>query len=363
MVKFLVTIMFLFGSAIGSAASLNLEMDKINEGISQKPEQYFYELQAQLNDDISIYEKVKLQVIISELAYYIDQPEKILYFVQEAISSGVLNDFWYTRALINKSRGHFQRRESNLHLITAQMAYVKAKSIGEPSLETAALLEVILANIQLNKDSQRAHNLKLVKKYLSFLDDDLYKAILLQRYTTILRSLERFEEASKISQDTIKIFKQLGSLHFTSISYYNFARVEEFRGNFQAALKAMELSYRWALKDNNYLNQAFSLTRMAQYQEKLQLVEDAEKSLLLAQQSAFKTQSSRVQLLMYKNIAEFSCRLHDDTCYSKFETAIEHANANNLKQDKVELQRQLSKIYATNGQYQKAYEVLSSTID
>ncbi|WP_286261573.1 tetratricopeptide repeat protein [Thalassotalea atypica] len=361
--KLLISILFCI-SFIAVAVPADIDFQALNHQIAQNPEQAFYELQSQLDAGVALQEKVKLFVVLSELAYYVDQPEHILHYVKEAIASGLLNELWYARALVSKARGHYQRRENKLFLITAQTAYEKAKQSRAPTIETAALIELIFANMSLGRDNQRETNLKLAHKYLSYLPSGFEKAILLQRYSTILRDLGRYSEAIKLIKDTIEMFRHLQSPHFTSISYYNLGRIEERQENFKAAISAMQLSYRWALKDKNYLNQAFSLSRMAEYQEKLQLLKDAKQSLELAKESAIRAQSSRVQLLTYKNIAEFTCRNEmNGACFQHLKSAIEHAKKSDLNKDKVELERYLASIYAKEGQYQKAYETLVSSIE
>ncbi|WP_448212440.1 hypothetical protein [Colwellia sp. MEBiC06753] len=353
---------FIFSHASANAAEINLT--SYNQAIAIQPEQTFYELQAQLNSEMSPKEQAKLLVLLSEVAYFVDQSEKILTYVEQAMASGMLDKAWYSSALVNKARAHYQRREYELFLLTAQAAYESAKQSSTPTIEAAALIELTFANVILEKDNQLELNLKLIQKYLSYLKDDLDKGVLLQRYSAVLRNLNRFDQARIPIQQTIPIFEKIGSKHFISISYYNLGRIEQEQGHYQQAADAMELSYQWASKDKNFLNQAFSLSRLAEYQEHLGQIESAKKSLELAKDSATKVTSTRVQLLVYKKVAEFSCRNEASTlCYQQLNDAITLAKNSGLVKDDIELTRFLATMYAKDKRYQQAYETLAASIE
>ncbi|MFY8275392.1 hypothetical protein AAEU32_14805 [Pseudoalteromonas sp. SSDWG2] len=362
MARMLVVILMAMCSWSVSAQVTAINLKEINDEIKKRPEQYFYELKQSVNTETSPIKKARLQVILSEMAYYIDQPEYILSYVDSAQNSGVLNDYWSARAMVSQARGYYQKREGKLYLATAKVAYEKAKLVNDPLLETSAVIELILANIEIGRKDAISQNMQLAKKFISFLPDDFEKAVLLQRYTKILTGLKKYDQAIKVINDTLMIFQQEGSAHFTSVSYYHLGQAEAMRGDLRRALVAMQLSLNWAIKDNNNLNQAFTLSRMAQLQTQLGLIDEAKQSLDMALKSASNTNSSIAQVLVLRHIAEFACQYQVSECYKSYEDAIAAASHHEMIAEVRDIRKELAAVFAKDGKHKQAYETLLLSI-
>ncbi len=353
-------LMVLFTSVINVSFAQSINYNDIYQKTINDPAKTFFEVeQLLLAPDLAIDDKNKLKVIQSEIAYFIDQPQHILSNVSEAQSSGVLNNKWHARALISQARGHYQRKEYPLFLIAAQKAVNKAKKTVSPVQETAAIVEQALAFTFTGKVDLAKEKIKLAKKYLSLLVDDFDKAMILHRYSATLSKLGQYSLAIDVSLEAIQILNELNAPHFISVGYYNLALNYDRAKQIKLAAKQMDLSYRWAIKDNNKLNQAFSLVRLAVYQEQLNYIDEAKQTLLKAVNIANKTNSNLVKVLALKNLALFSCKYaHEKQCQQYLQNSIDIAKTFDLQKDRSELLEILADELYKDKKYKAAYEAL-----
>jgi len=356
-------VMVLFTLSINVSLAQSINYSDIYQKTIKDPAQTFSEVeQLLLSPNLANDDKNKLKVIQSEIAYFLDQPEHILSYVSEALSSGVLNNKWHARALISKARGHLQRKENKLFLIASQAAVNKAKKSVSPYQETAAIVEQAFAYVITGKIAIAKEKIKLAKKYISLLADDFNKAMILHRYSATLSKLGQYSLAIDVSIKAVQILEKLNAPHFISVGYYNLALSYDRANQIKLAAKQMELSYRWAVKDNNKLNQAFSLASLAKYQEQLNYIDQAKQTLLKAVNIANKTNSNRVKILSLKHLALFSCKYtQGEKCQQYLQESISIAEQFNFKKDRSELLKILADELFKDKKYKAAYEALKNS--
>jgi len=308
-------------------------------------------------------QRAMLHSIKADAAYYVDQPDLILDAAQKALSSGLLNRRWQVKTLITKARGHYQMKEYKQFFQAANEAVLKSEQYNLTVLKAAAVIERANANALFKKHTKSEEDLALANRYLKALPDTFTKGVMQERYTGALRLLGRFEEAVISQHKSIEVFKKTQSIHFLAVSYYNLGRVYDAAGDIEKATENMELSYRWALEDRNKLNQAFSLSRLAEYQLKLNQTAEAEKTLIKALKIADQSPSFKVQFLARKDLALLTCtKTSNLACQNSLNAAIVFAGKYNMLADKSELLQRLAAAYFQVEQYQLAYQTLKQSL-
>lgn len=332
--------------------------------LSEKhPEQALAEIEQQLlSNTIHDINKAKLQSLKADVAFYTDQPELVLPAATIALSSGLLNEKWQVRTLLAKARGHLHMEEYYLFLATANEAVVKSDQYNLTLLKAAAVIERATANAIFENYSKSEQDLIIANRYLKALPDSFNKGAMQERYSGVLGLLGRRDEAIALQQSSIEIFKKIQSLHFLALSYYNLGRVYENSEDFEKAIEYMELSYLTGVKDNNIINQAFALSRLAEYQLKLNQITEAEKTYLKALKAADESPSIMVQFLARNGFALLTCtKSFGLTCQKALNAAITFAEKSNMLADKKLLLEQLAEAYFQEKQYQRAYETLKQS--
>lgn len=313
---------------------------------------------------ISASDKAMLQSLKADVAYYVDQPDLILGASEQALASGLLNEHWQVKTLITKARGHFQMKENKLFLNTANDAVFKSDRYDLTILKAASVIERANANALFKNFSESKDDLTLANRYLKALPDSFTKGVMQERYSAALRLLSRFEEAIESQHTAIEIFKKVKSVHFLAISYYNLGRVYDASGDIENAIKNMELSYQWAKEDNNKLNQAFSLSRLAEYQLKLNQVSKAEITLNEALRVADESPSFRVQFLARKDLALLTCtKTYESPCQNALKAAITFAEKFKMTADQGDLLKRLAQAYFQQERHELAYKALKKSMD
>lgn len=138
--------------------------------IATQPEDAFSQLKAQLPlATISLQKKAELSVLLSEIADYIDQPDYIIQYAEQGLTSGLLDNKWHTRALINKAKGYYQLKDYEQFLVFANMAVINAEQFDLPMLKVAGLVERAFAYALLKKEVKANTDIILVSKYLKLL--------------------------------------------------------------------------------------------------------------------------------------------------------------------------------------------------
>jgi len=345
-------------------AASNIDSQSLNKLISLKPEQAFVEIQLKLNKpSITLQRKAELKVLLAEVAYYIDQPEHILQYSTQALSSGLLNNKWHAKALINQARAYFQRKQYEKFYIAANSAVKHAEEFNLPKQRVAALIERAFSYAFLDKHILAENDVALVSRYFKVLPDDFNKAVLLDRFSGVNQRLTRNQAALTAQQKAIIIYQKMKATHFTSIAYYNFAGIYKSLNNWRQAAINMQLSYDWAVKDNNKLNQAFSLYRLAEYKLRLGEKVAAESHLIEAMKIADQTSSERVKALVRKDMAQFLCDENKIlACEKLIVETLGFTQQHGLVTDEIELKRMLAQVYFQQGHFEKAYLLLKETL-
>lgn len=350
----------------GFAYSFNTDEADIEQMLSQQipvnPEAVFYKIEAFLADtELSLTLKSKLMVMQAEVAYIIDQPEHILKYSKSALATGLLKEPWHTRVLISQARGYFLRGQYKEFFATANMAVIQAEQSNLLNYKIAALVERANAYIFLADNNKATKDLNLAIKYLELLPNTFDKAIILEQFSVANKRLGQIEIAKKYQKQAIDIYKEIGSPHYLSIGYYNIGRIYQEVKDWQEASKWMLQSYRQALKDNNKLNQAFSLSRMSEYQNNLENFQQAKKYLNEAIIAADESNSERVKIHVRKNMANLLCQNKKfQECKTLLLDTIELANTYKMQGDKVELMKKLAETYYQLGAFETAYLTLKS---
>lgn len=356
--------LFLFFSTLYSnftLAFIATEIEqKFNQQIQISPQEVFYKIEALLEDpEMSLAQKARLMVIQSETSYFIDRPEYILKYSKLALSSGLLDDFWYTRAIIDQARGYSQRGQYKEFFATANIAVTKAERSSLSNHLIAALIERAYSNIVLGNEDKGIIDLKLAVKYLDLLPDVFEKAVMLGRYSAANKEIGRIETAKKYQLQAINIYKKIESPHFLSIGYYNLGRIYQEVEDWEEASKLMLQSYRWALKDKNKLNQAFSLSRLSEFQNKLGKYKQAKEYLNEAVIAADASISERVKIQVRTNMAAILCQNNEfEECKTLLIQSISFAKSYKMRLDQVILMRMLAEAYYQLASFEKAYLTL-----
>ena len=356
---FYLILVVLYSNFAFSYHSADIEQE-LSHQISVNPEAVFYKIEALLSDtELPLTLKTKLLVIQAEVAYIIDQPEKILEYSKSALATGLLNEPWHTRVLISQSRGYYQRGQFKEFFATANMAVIKAEQSNLLNYKIAALVERAYAYSLLGNNTEARKDLTLAVKYLELLPDIFDKAIILERFSSANKRLGEIEIAKKYQLQANAIYKQNGSPHYLSIGYYNLARIYQEVKDWQQASDWMLMSYRQALNDKNKLNQAFSLSRLSEYQNNLENFQQAKKYLHEAIIAADASTSERVKIHVRKNMATI---LSQNKQFEESKTllleTITLAKDYQMQRDQIELMQMLADTYYQLGSFEKAYLTL-----
>ncbi len=339
----------------------NIEQ-KLNHQISINPKAVFYEIESLLVDpELNVNLKAILMVLQSEVAYFIDQPEHILKYSRAALATGLLTDTWHARVLISQSRGYFQRGQFNEFYATANMAVIKTEQYNLSTYKISALVERAYANNLLGNNDQAIKDLALAIKYLELMPNVFDKAIILERFSAVNKRLGNIKVALKYQHQANAIYEKIDTPHYLSIGYYNLARIYQAIENWQDASVWMLKSYRQALKDKNKLNQAFSLSRLSEYQNNLGNIKEANKYLNEAIIAADLSASERVKIHVRKNMAKI---LAQNKAFIECKTllleTITLAETYQMERDKIELMQMLAETYFSLGDFESAYITLKS---
>lgn len=335
---------------------------RLSEQVYKNPKAAYYQIEAFLTDtELPLSLKTKLMVMQSEISYFIDQPDSILKYSKSALATGLLVEPWYTRVLISQSRGYYQRGEFKEFFATANMAVNKAEQSNLLNYKIAALIERAFASHLLLDNDEAKKDLNLAVKYLDLLPNIFDKATILERFSAVNKRLGNIEIAKKYQHQAIDIYIKINSAHYLSVAYYNLGRIYQEVKDWQEASNLMLQSYRWALKDNNKLNQAFSLSRLSEFQSKLEKYQQSKKYLSEAIIAADASASERVKIHVRKNMANILCLNKDfKACESLLIATISFAKSFNMQLDQIELLRMLAEAYYQQGVFEKAYLTLKA---
>ncbi|ASP49519.1 hypothetical protein B5D82_18120 [Cognaticolwellia beringensis] len=333
---------------------------ELSQQISVNPQAVFYKIEALLSDpELPLTLKTKLLVIQAEVAYIIDQPEKILEYSKSALATGLLNEPWHTRVLISQSRGYFQRGQFKEFFATANMAVLKAEQSNLLNYKIAALVERAYAYSLLGNNAKARKDLTLAIKYLELLPSVFDKAIILERFSSANKRIGEIEIAKKYQLQANEIYMQNGSPHYLSIGYYNLARIYHEVKDWQQASDWVLKSYREALKDKNKLNQAFSLSRLSEYQNNLGNFLQAKNYLNEAIIAADASTSERVKIHVRKNMATILSQNKEfEESQSLLLETIIMAKTYQMQRDQIELMQMLAETYYQLKAFEKAYLTL-----
>lgn len=357
----MVIIITLYSNYALSYNPANIEQ-KLNNQISINPKAVFYEIESLLVDpELNVNLKAKLMVLQSEVAYIIDQPEHILKYSKAALATGLLTDTWHARVLISQSRGYFQRGQFNEFYAAANMAVIKTEQFNLSTYKISALVERAYANNLLGSNDKAIKDLALAIKYLELMPNVFDKAIILERFSAVNKRLGNIKVALKYQHQANTIYEKIDTPHYLSIGYYNLARIYQAIENWQDASVWMLKSYRQALKDKNKLNQAFSLSRLSEYQNNLGNIKEAKKYLNEAIIAADLSASERVKIHVRKNMAKI---LAQNKAFIECKTllleTITLAETYQMERDKIELMQMLAETYFSLGDFESAYITLKS---
>jgi len=257
----------------------------------------------------------------------------------------------------------FQRKQPEKSYLIANDAVKYAEQFNLQKLRVPALVERAYANLYLDKAAKAKRDITLAQRYLLVLQDDFNKAIILERLSGAVSLLKDIKLALILEQQAIDILTNVAGAHYLSIAYYNLSRNHHALNNVLKAKDSMELSYQWAIKDNNNLNQAFSLYRLAQYQTQLGHHKQAEQSLLAALKASDESNSVRVKVIVRKEMATFLCRTNKiEHCEELLIKTIDYAKRYSMLADLKELSIALAELYYQQEKYQKAYNTLKSIL-
>jgi tetratricopeptide (TPR) repeat protein len=353
-------ILVVFHSNFALALNTTDIKQKLSRESTVNPKAVFYKIEALLADpDIAITLKAKLMVMQSDIAYAIDQPESIIKYSKLALATGLLIEPWHTRALISQSRGYYQRKQFKAFFATANMAVIKSEQSSLSNYKVAALVERAFAYHLLDDNKAANKDLNIAVKYLELLPSVFDKTTILERFSAVNKSLGHIKTARKYQGQANDIYKKLNSAHYLSIGYYNLGRIYQETQAWDEAGRLMLKSYRWALKDNNKLNQAFSLSWLSEYQNNLANHSQAKTHLNKAIIAADASTSERVKIHVRKNMASILCQNKEfQACKTLLVETIAFAKSYKMERDQVELMRILAETYYQLGAFKKAYLIL-----
>ncbi|MFT6249035.1 MAG: tetratricopeptide (TPR) repeat protein [Cognaticolwellia sp.] len=360
--SWLTVILIVFYSNYAFSFTTNNIEQTLNHQIAINPKAVFYKIESLLVDpEVTVNLKAKLMVLQSEIAYIIDQPENILKYSKAALATGLLTDTWHTRVLISQSRGYFQRGQFNEFLATANMAVIKAEQSSLSNYKIAALVERAYAYNLLGNDDKAVKDLTLAIKYLELMPNVFDKATILERYSAVNKRLGKIKIALKYQHQANVIYEKIDTPHYLSIGYYNLARIYQETENWQDASVWMLKSYRQALKDKNKLNQAFSLSRLSEYQNNLGNFKEAKEYLNEAIIAADLSASERVKIHVRKNMANILAQNKEFIeCKVLLIETIALAETYQMQRDKIELIHMLAEAHYSLGDFESAYLTLKS---
>lgn len=353
------TFVIAYSSAALSFNSVDIEQ-KLSHEITINPKEVFYKIENLLADtELSLSLKTKLMVMQSEISYIIDQPEFILKYSKAALATGLLSEPWHTRVLISQARGYYQRGQFKEFLATSNMAVIKAEQSNLLNYKIAALVERANAYILLDTLDKANKDLNLALKYIVLLPDSFEKALILERFSAANILINKVDIAKTYQMQAVDIYKEINSPHYLSIGFYNLARIYEEIKDWREASKWMLVSYEQALKDKNKLNQAFSLSRLSEYQNKLQHHESSKKYLNAAIIAADGSSSERVKIHVRKNMATilFQNKAFIE-CKVLLKESIVLAKKYHMERDRIELIKMLAETYYQLGEFNEAYLTL-----
>ena len=225
----------------------------------------------------------------------------------------------------------------------------------------AALVERANAYNLLGNNTNAAKDLTLAIKYLDLMPNIFDKAIILERFSTVNKRLGNIEVAQKYQRQANVIYEKMGSPHYLSVGYYNLARIYQEISQWQDASSWMLKSYRQALKDKNKLNQAFSLSRLSEYQNNLGNLTAAKNYLNEAIIAADLSTSERVKIHVRKNMANILAKNNEFTkSRALLIETIKLAKTHKMERDRVELIHMLAETYFKLGNFESAYLTLKS---
>lgn len=360
--SWLAVILIVFYSNYAFSFTTNNVDQTLNHQIAINPKAVFYKIESLLIDpEVTVNLKAKLMVLQSEVAYIIDQPENILKYSKAALATGLLTDIWHTRVLISQSRGYFQRGQFDEFLATANMAVIKAEQSSLSNYKIAALVERAYAYNLLGNDDKAVKDLTLAIKYLELMPNVFDKATILERYSAVNKRLGNIQIALKYQHQANVIYEKIDTPHYLSIGYYNLSRIYQETEHWQDASAWMLKSYRQALKDKNKLNQAFSLSRLSEYQNNLGNFKEAKKYLNEAIIAADLSSSERVKIHVRKNMANILAQNKEFIeCKALLIETIALTETYQMQRDKIELIHMLAEVYYSLGDFESAYLTLKS---
>ena len=338
------------------ASSYELEQ-QLSQQLQINPQAAFVRIEALLSDtEIPVLLKARLMVLQSEISYIIDRPENILKYAEAAMNTGLIDDIWYTRALISQSRAHFQRGQYEEYFNSANYAVLKAEEANLLNYKTAALVERAYAQVFLGDNERAKNDLTIATKYLELSPENFHKAIILERFSAAQIKLSNIQTATANQHQAIVIYEKINSPHYLSIGYYNLGRIYQKAQNWQESNQWMLKSYQQALTDDNKLNQAFSLTRLSEYQNNLGNLKQAKQYLKKAIISADASSSERVKITVRKNMANILFQNREfKACKDLLIESISFADSFQLHGNKTELLEKLSQTYYQLGDFKNAY--------
>lgn len=343
------------------ASSHELEQ-QLSQQLQINPEAVFNNIEVLLaGEETSLRLKAKLLTIQSEISFIIDRPENILKYAKAAIDTGLLDETWHTRALISQSRAYFQRGQYEEYFLTANKAVIKAEKSNLLNYKIAALVERAYAQVFLGDDEKATNDLTIAIKYLELSPENFDKAMILESFSAAQIRLNNIQTAIKHQHQAIAIYEKINSPHYLSISYYNLARIYQMTEDWHEASQWMLKSYQYALTDDNKLNQAFSLTRLSEYQNNLGNLKQAKKHLKKAIIAADESSSELVKITVRKNMVSILCQNKEFiACKNLLIESISFAETFKMQRDKIEFIKKLADTYSHLGEFEKAYLTLQS---
>ena len=349
----------------GDAYANSKDDAEIIKQVIQNPHHAFIELKKKVgNEKLTNKRQAELRVLLAEISYYIDQPENVFKYTEQSLASGLLSSDWQVRALIMQARGYIQRRQYEKYFAVANKAVNSAEQHGLSKLKISALVERAYASTLLGYKIKAKADLSLANKYISFLSSTFEKGILLERFSIATSEIGNVKLAIKTQQQAIEIYKNISvGPHFLSIAYYNlginYAQTRAWQKEGPAILK----SYQWALKDNNYLNQAFTLTRLGKLEIKRTNIGLAEEYFISAKVAADKSESGRIKIIASSELAQFYCANDKEkACEALLVSTIAFAKTYHMASEVTSLTRTLAELYYQQKDFERAYQVLKTTI-
>ena len=363
--SFVTFIIFTLLGVQGDVCAYVKDDTAIIQQIIKDPKHAFIELKAIVADkNTSKKRQAELMIWLAEISYYIDQPENIFKYTEQPLAGGLLSNSWKVRALISQARGYFQRSQHEEYFVLANKAVNSAEQHDLSKLKISALVERAYASLLLGYKIKATADLKLANKYISVLSDTFVKGMLLERFSIAIAENGNTKLAIEKQLEVIELYEDISAgPHFLSIAYYNLALNYTKTQAWQQEGSAMLKSYQWSLKDNNHLNQAFSLARLAKYEMRrgnIVLAEDYFEKAIIA---ADKSESGRIKIIARSALARFLCSNDkEDECEELLVNTITFAKNYQMEFEATSLTRALADLYYRQKSFDKAYQILKSTV-